>query len=34
VDHHAYQSSATVNINVVDTGLNLNPNAPDTVQVT
>jgi len=33
LDHDQYQSSATVNIQVVDTGLNTNPNAPDTVDV-
>src|SRR5207247_8548833 len=33
LDHHSYQSSATVDIKVVDTGLNLNPNGTDTVQV-
>src|SRR5439155_483353 len=33
LDHHSYQSSATVDIKVVDTGLNLNPNWTDTVQV-
>src|SRR5947207_6842252 len=33
LDHHSYQSSATVNIKVVDTGLNVDPNAPDTVKV-
>ncbi len=33
MDHNKYQSSATVNIKVVDTGLNTDPNNPDTVDV-
>jgi len=33
MDHPKYQSSATVNVQVVDTGLNTDPNASDTVQV-
>ncbi|HEX9341892.1 MAG TPA: PQQ-binding-like beta-propeller repeat protein [Thermoplasmata archaeon] len=33
MDHNSYQSSATVNIKVVDTGLNTDPNNPDTVDV-
>ncbi len=33
MDRHNYQSSATVNIKVVDTGLNVDPLAPDTVDI-
>src|SRR6266571_3031116 len=33
MDHTKYQSSATVNVRVVDTGLNTDPNTPDTVDV-
>src|SRR6266568_2645089 len=33
MDHNSYQSSAAVNIKVVDTGLNTDPNTPDTVDV-
>ena len=33
MDHNSYQSSAAVNIKVIDTGLNTDPNASDTVDV-
>ncbi len=33
MDHNSYQSSAAVNIKVIDTGLNTDPNTPDTVDV-
>ncbi|TLZ41686.1 MAG: hypothetical protein E6K19_08645, partial [Methanobacteriota archaeon] len=33
LDHERYQSTATVNLKVVDTGPNVNPGAPDTLTV-
>src|SRR5438046_10626706 len=33
LDHSVYQSTETVGIKVIDTGLNVDPGAPDTVDI-